>query len=65
MHVLPTLFLFGVLAIASQTADSFDDAICQAVTDEDEVCDDGTDNDGDSYIDCADKKDCNKDSYCR
>jgi hypothetical protein len=31
----------------------------------DEICNDGIDNDGDNKIDCADKKDCNKDSYCR
>ena len=31
----------------------------------DEICNDGMDNDGDNKIDCADKKDCNKDSFCR
>ena len=31
----------------------------------DEICNDGIDNDGDNNIDCADKKDCNKDSFCR
>jgi hypothetical protein len=30
-----------------------------------EICNDGIDNDGDNKIDCADKKDCNRDSYCR
>jgi hypothetical protein len=31
----------------------------------DEICNDGIDNDGDNKIDCADKRDCNKDSFCR
>jgi hypothetical protein len=30
-----------------------------------EICNDGIDNDGDNKIDCADKKDCRRDSYCR
>jgi len=30
-----------------------------------EICNDGVDNDGDGKIDCADKKDCNRDSFCR
>jgi hypothetical protein len=29
-----------------------------------EVCDDGVDNDGDSMTDCADTKDCRKDPAC-
>ena len=31
----------------------------------DEICNDLIDNDGDGRIDCMDKKDCRKDSYCR
>ena len=31
----------------------------------DEICNDGVDNDGDGKTDCADKKDCNRDSFCR
>jgi hypothetical protein len=30
-----------------------------------EICNDGIDNDGDRKIDCADKGDCRRDSYCR
>ncbi len=30
-----------------------------------EICNDLIDNDGDGRIDCADKRDCRKDSYCR
>lgn len=30
-----------------------------------EICNDYLDNDGDGRIDCADKKDCRKDSFCR
>ena len=30
-----------------------------------EICNDLIDNDGDGRVDCADKKDCRKDSYCR
>lgn len=30
-----------------------------------EICDDGIDNDGDGKIDCADKKDCNRDPACQ
>ena len=30
-----------------------------------EICDDFIDNDGDGRTDCADKKDCRKDSFCR
>ena len=30
-----------------------------------EICNDGIDNDEDGKIDCADKKDCRRDSFCR
>jgi hypothetical protein len=30
-----------------------------------EICNDGIDNDGDGKTDCADKGDCNRDSFCR
>lgn len=30
-----------------------------------EICDDGIDNDGDGKIDCSDRGDCRKDSFCR
>jgi hypothetical protein len=30
-----------------------------------EVCDDGLDNDGDGKVDCSDRGDCRRDSYCR
>ena len=30
-----------------------------------EICNDSIDNDGDGKIDCADKRDCREDSYCR
>jgi hypothetical protein len=30
-----------------------------------EICNDGVDNDNDEKIDCADKRDCRRDSYCR
>ena len=30
-----------------------------------EICNDGIDNDGDGKVDCADKGDCRRDSYCR
>ena len=30
-----------------------------------EICDDGIDNDGDGKVDCSDRGDCRRDSYCR
>jgi len=30
-----------------------------------EICNDGIDNDSDGRTDCADKRDCRTDSYCR
>ena len=30
-----------------------------------EICNDGIDNDDDGKIDCTDKRDCNRDSFCR
>jgi hypothetical protein len=30
-----------------------------------EICDDGLDNDGDGKVDCSDKGDCRRDSFCR
>ena len=30
-----------------------------------EICDDGLDNDGDGKVDCTDRGDCRRDSFCR
>lgn len=30
-----------------------------------EICNDGIDNDGDGRVDCSDKGDCKRDSFCR
>jgi hypothetical protein len=30
-----------------------------------EICNDGIDNDGDNKVDCSDKKDCRRDSFCQ
>ena len=51
-------FIPGISGSLACGGDGVDDAIV-------EICNDGFDNDNDGKIDCSDKKDCRKDSFCR